>query len=314
SIDGVILNNVANDRHANIIRESVEKYSGVPVLGSIPKIKSVLIPERHMGLISDKEYAAEEALENIAQIVSSHVDCEKLIDIANNAPKLDNVPDSIWTFAPAKHWDVNIGVVKDASLWFYYPENLEALERAGANICEVSLLKSDPWPELHGLYLGGGFPETQAEELSQNEVIKSHVYSLSCKGMPIYAECGGFMYLCSSLAYGDRRFPMAGVFPFDMELGKKPQGHGYTRARVVRDNPFHPPGSEFVGHEFHYSRCEIENFSEFEYCLQLSKGNGVGGGRDGMVYKNTFACYTHIHALSVQGWAERFVQACKEMS
>ena len=312
NIDGVILNNVANERHANIIQESVIKYTHIPVLGKIPKIKSVLIPERHMGLISDQEYAAEEALENISEIVSSHVDTQKLIDIADNASSLADIPKSIWSFPPADDRGVNIGVVKDASLWFYYPENLEALERAGARICEVSLLNPDPWPQLNGLYLGGGFPETQADELSQNQVIKNHVYNLSCMGLPIYAECGGFMYLCSSLRCGNTIYPMAGVFPLQMELTKKPQGHGYTRARVVQDNPFHPLGSEFVGHEFHYSRCNIENHPDFVYCLQLSKGNGVGDGKDGLIFKNTFACYTHLHALSVQGWAERFVQACEE--
>ncbi len=314
NIDGVILNNVANERHASIIRESVEKYTNIPVLGKIPKIKSVLIPERHMGLISDQEYAAEEALENISQIVSSHVDTQKLIDIANNAPPLSVKSRSIWSFAPSEDRNINIGVVKDASLWFYYPENLEALERAGANIREVSLLQSDPWPELDGLYMGGGFPETQAEELSANKFIKKHVYNLSVSGLPIYAECGGFMYLCSSLQCEDKRFPMAGIFPLQMELKRKPQGHGYTRARVVRDNPFHPPGSEFVGHEFHYSCCNIDNYPQIENCLLLAKGNGIGGGKDGIIYKNTFACYTHIHALSVQGWAERFVRACVEIS
>ena len=314
NIDGVILNNVANQRHANIIQESVEKYTRIPVLGKIPKIKSVLIPERHMGLISDQEYAAEEALENISEIVSSHVDTQRLMDIANNAPSLSDFPRSIWPFSSSVDRDINIGVVKDASLWFYYPENLEALQRAGAQIREVSLLQSDPWPELDGLYMGGGFPETQADELSANEFIKEHVYNLSRSGLPIYAECGGFMYLCSFLECEEGRFPLAGVFPLVMELKKKPQGHGYTRARVVRDNPFHPPGSEFVGHEFHYSCCDIENNDEIEYCLELTKGTGVGGGKEGLIYKNTFACYTHLHALSVPDWATRFVQACKEMS
>lgn len=309
-IAGVILNNIANKRHREIIQKSLEKYTQVPVVGAIPRVKSVLIPERHMGLISDKEYAAEKALENIADIVSRNVDTDKLKDIATSAPSFSENPPQIWTIPKTCRQEIAIGIVKDSSLWFYYPENLEALERAGAELREVSLLKAVSWPRLDGLYLGGGFPETQAKKLSKNETIKNHVRNLSLSGLPIYAECGGFMYLSSSIKWDQKDFPMVDIFPIKMELTRKPQGHGYTSGKITRSNPFHPVGLEFVGHEFHYSRCDIQDNTRIFYCLELSKGTGCKDGKDGMIYKNTFACYTHLHALSVPSWAEQFALAC----
>jgi cobyrinic acid a,c-diamide synthase len=201
-------------------------------------------------------------------------------------------------------------VVKDTSLWFYYPENLKALEQAGGEIVQVSLLEPDPWPEIHGLYLGGGFPETQAAALSRNRAILEHIAVLAEKGMPIYAECGGLMVLCAELSFQESSYTMAGVFPVRTEVSRKPQGHGYTLARVEGQNPYHPVGIEFSGHEFHYSRCTCLESSE--PCLRMIRGTGLGSGGDGMLFRNTFACYTHLHALSVPSWAPNFVRAAHE--
>jgi cobyrinic acid a,c-diamide synthase len=308
-ICGVVFNRTAGERHRSILRSCVETYTDVPVLGALPKLGADPIPERHMGLIGDQELEAESALDGLAQIIGEHLDTDRLLELAGGAMPLEESAVVDWP-APVlpSGEEVVIGVVRDVSLWFYYPENLEALRRAGARIEEVSLLSDRAWPVLHGLYLGGGFPETQAKPLSENVSVRGHVRALADKGLPIYAECGGLMYLCSELSLSKERFPMVGVFDTGTQLCAKPQGHGYTRVRVVGANPFHRQGSEFSGHEFHYSRCE-RALDESAHCLHMLRGTGMGAKRDGFISKNTLACYTHLHALNTPDWARNFVRA-----
>lgn len=309
NLAGVIFNQTAGQRHRRILRNCVEEYTDVVVLGALPKVKNGIIPERHMGLISDQEFAAEEAIQACAQVVAGNVDCRKVLELARQTPELVKPQAAVWPAKVQSQETVSIGVVKDACLWFYYPENLEALEQAGVRLEEISLLNSDPWPDVHGIYFGGGFPETQAEVLSANVLIRERVRDLAGKGMPIYAECGGLMYLCAGLGIEGTTHPMVGVFPLHVELNRKPQGHGYTRTRVVRPNPFHRLGATFTGHEFHYSCCSPPAEQEKGHCLQMIRGTGLGQGWDGLLFNNTFACYTHLHALSVPDWALNFARA-----
>jgi len=311
---GVILNRTAGDRHRNILREAIEHYTDVPVLGTLPKMRENPIPERHMGLISNREYAGqEEILEGIAKVVGDSCDLPRLMEIARSAPDVRSSDKDIW---PARVTDAapRIGYVLDAALWFYYQENLEALRRAGAELVELSILSDAPWPELDGLYLGGGFPETQAQALADNAAVRARVLEFSRSGMPIYAECGGFMYLCEELHAEGKIYPMAGVFPLATTLCARPQGLGYAEAPVVAENPFHPVGSVIKGHEFHYSRCLARSSytghgDRPAFAFKMERGSGMLEGMDGAVYKNTFAAYTHIHALGAPHWAENFVKA-----
>ena len=309
NIGGVVLNCTAGQRHRTILRQCIEIYTDVPVLGALPRMRRNPIPERHMGLISDQEYDADQALDEISESVRQWLDTEVILDLARQAPSLAAPCPVQWPAKRSTSGSVSIGVVKDTSLWFYSPENLTALEKAGAEIVEVSLLEPRPWPEIHGLYLGGGFPETQAAHLARNNRVLEHIADLADRGMPIYAECGGLMVLCSELTFQEGSFPMAGVFPVTSEVSTKPQGHGYTLVRVQGRNPFHPVGTEFSGHEFHYSRCSCSQPPE--PCLRMIRGTGLGSSCDGMLFKNTFACYTHLHALSVPTWAPNFVRAAQ---
>ena len=353
---GVILNRTAGPRHKTILRQCIEQYTDVPVVGILPKIKPDPIPERHMGLVSDQECAEAEAiLSNLATIARDCLDIETIRKIAASAsdtPLSDTAQGGLReccfttgtlakhearsqpaeqpqsesqallsaredsrheeiAFPPTTKGTVRIGVVRDAALWFYYRENLEELRRNGAELVELSLLTATPWPEIHGLYLGGGFPETQAEQLARNETIRAEVYRLAGQGLPIYAECGGFMYLGQSLICRETVYPMAGVFPVQTMLCAKPQGHGYTVAKVVHPNPFHAVGLEFTGHEFHYSKCVTPLPPEMSFALEMQRGSGIDQNRDGLVFRNTFACYTHLHALGVPTWAANFVTAAR---
>lgn len=309
ALAGVILNRTAGERHRSILRRSIEAHTDVPVLGVLPKLARNPIPERHMGLVSDQEHAGrDEALDALGRLAEDCLDLDGLLRVAAVAPVLPGPIPPLWGHEP-RQAVATIGYVEDAALWFYYPENLEALERAGARLARVSLLSDEPWPELHGLYLGGGFPETLAERLAANASVRNRVRALAEAGLPIYAECGGFMYLCRSLEHEGKSFPMAGVFSLSTRLCPKPQGLGYVEALVVRDNPFFALGSRIRGHEFHYSACLRIEAAGLQFALRMLRGQGMQEGLDGLVHKNVFAAYTHIHALGEPGWARSFVAA-----
>lgn len=323
---GVVLNQCASPRHEGIVRQSIEHHTDVPVLGALPRLAHNPLPERHMGLVAcvgapggdTPPPEAEAALAAIARQVREHVDIPAVLAVAEAAPDMPAEPE-FWEGAPAAHPGPRprIGYVYDAALWFYYPENLEALQRAGAELLRLSLLDTTPWPDgLHGLYLGGGFPEEWGDTLAASPHM-ARIRSLAAAGMPIYAECGGFMLLAQCLRRDASRYPMCGVLPVEVRFTPKPQGLGYVQARVVAPNPYHPQGASLRGHEFHYSRCEAAS-GALECCaLALDTGTGMGANSaghrvDGLVHGRVFASYTHIYAPAVPHWAANLVRAARD--
>ena len=240
-IRGVILNQIARPRHEAIIRQAIETYCGIPVLGAIPRLKCAVFPERHMGLVPPQEHAtAVKAVTTARDLAQRYLDLEGLWQVAAQAPPLPEVPAPDVFSAPSPH-PVTIGVIRDSAFQFYYPENLEALERRGATLVEISALEEPVLPaDLDALYIGGGFPETHARDLAQNLSFRNSVKAAAQAGLPIYAECGGLMYLGETIQIQGDKFPMVGLFPYDFVMGKKPQGHGYTILEVARDNPYFP--------------------------------------------------------------------------
>lgn len=308
NLAGVILNRTAGERHRSILKKSIEANTDIPVLGMLPKISHNPIPERHMGLMSDQEYDGEgsTALDELASLAEKWLDIDAIIKIAEVAPDFTQEPKPIFDGEPAPT-KVRIGYVHDAAHWFYYQENLDALVHAGAEIVRLSVLSDEPWPEIDGLYIGGGFPEVFAEQISANKNVLNHIRSLSESGLPVYAECGGFMLLCDFLEINGQRYPMAGVYPVGTTFCKRPQGLGYTNATALADSPFYPKGTTVLGHEFHYSVCLDEAKRNLNFTMKMNRGKGIAGDKDGLLYENTFAGYNHIHALAVPEWAERFV-------
>jgi len=310
-LGGVILNNVANERHASMLRQAIERYTDIPVLGVLPRLRSNPLPERHMGLaLSQADDSTHALLDHLADLLSEHTDIDALLTLAHSASDLPDICP-----APAQETGAlrpRIGFVLDDALWFYYQENLDALRDAGAELLPLSLLDPAPWPELDGLYLGGGYPELFADTISSSPHLEE-IRSLSEAGRPIYAECGGFMVLCEALLLDDGPRAMAGLFPARPRFYPRPQGLGYVTARTLTDNPFHPVGSEWAGHEFHYSRCEWPSGQYPEACLALKPGVGMyekqGVQYDGLLTRRTFASWTHLFAPAVPHWAENFVKA-----
>lgn len=306
-IAGIVLNKVAGARHERVIREAIAGRSGLPILGAVPRLgaDADLIPSRHLGLVTPAEIDSRaELVQRLADLADRYLDTDGFHEIAGSAPPLD-FPMVRPPRSSARR--VRIGFFKDSAFTFYYPDNLAALRDAGAELVPISSLAPVPLPAIDALYMGGGFPETHAEQLAANDVLKSSVRAAADDGMPIYAECGGLIFLARSLTSNGTRYPMAGVFACDLAMHARPCGHGYTRLQVDRPNPFYGAGQPIVGHEFHYSALTGPPRPD-ETCMQVLKGVGLGNGRDGLLYKNTLASYTHIHADGVTTWAAGMVR------
>ena len=326
---GVVLNRTGTQRQRTLITNAVETLAGVPVLGALPRHTLFHIEERHMGLAYMEEEAAAVRLDAMAELLATHVDMNRLLDIARSAPALCPAPQPAEaasaqpeppqtitiTSQPSPAAKPRIGYVHDSALWFYYQENFDALTAAGAQLVPLSVLDETPWPSLDGLYLGGGVPEQYAAELSKAQRTRQHVQALARNGMPIYAECGGFMYLCTTLHTKDGAFPMAGVFPGSVTMSQRPNGLGYVEATVTGASPFFVAGLSFKGHEFHFSSYTPAQQEAPAHIFTLHKGKGMAGGHptgaDGLCRWQTHAGYTHIYAPAVPCWAPNFVHMAK---
>jgi len=310
SISGVILNRVGTARQEKVIREAVADATGVPVLGAIPRLVDQHLPSRHLGLVTAMEHPSiGETLERVARIVADHADVPGLIELAGKA---EDLPVGEVRAAPDIPGDaesrVRIGVLRDRAFSFYYPENLAALEAAGAELCEISPLADGELPAIDGLYAGGGFPEEYAAELAANRSLRDELARRIGQGLPVWAECGGLIYLSKALVKNGELHEMVGALPVIVEQTMRPQGHGYVQASTERSNPFLTEGTELYGHEFHYS-CLMEDRDQLPTVFRLTRGIGVGRGRDGLLVGNMVASYTHLHALATPSWADGMVNA-----
>ncbi len=312
-IAGVVLNNVAGKRHDSKLRTAIEDHCNLPVVGVLPRDEAVSIPDRHLGLIPNAENEAlHPAIEACRRVVEQFVDLEAVKKIASSAVGFAAQPmGGDVRAAKAGSHAPTIGVIRDRAFTFYYPENLDALECYGAQLKFIDSLHDQQIPDLDGLYIGGGFPEIFLEEIEANVSLRRQVYEAIQHGLPVYAECGGLMYLCQRIHWDGQSGEMVGALPFDVELCSRPQGHGYVEAEITQENPFWPVGTQLRGHEFHNSRLINLNGSHAS-AYQMARGSGLGNGRDGLVYRNILASYTHIHADGLPGWASGLVARAEQ--
>ncbi len=309
-IAGVVLNNVARSRHEAMLTGAIERYCGIPVLGCIPKTESLAIPDRHLGLIPMAEdERLVPAIENARRVVAEHLDLGRIMEIARAAPPLPAGGDELHGRAASS---VKIAVLRDRVFTFYYPENLEALQRAGAALHSVDSLVDATLSEADGLYIGGGFPELFMEQLEDNRSLREEIRSRIEDGMPVYAECAGLIYLSRRIHWDGRSAEMVGALPCEIEMTRKPQGHGYAVAEVSADTPFFRKGTLLRGHEFHNTRVSSLDRRKVDFAFRLRKGVGVDADHnDGLMIGNVLAAYTHLHAMGAPDWAESFVAAAK---
>jgi len=308
-IGGIILNRVGTARQETVIRAAVENDLGLPMLGAIPRISGELLSSRHLGLVTPEEHSQNRrVIASAADIVAKSVDMQKMKSIAENAAPLQ-LEDSTSKEELPSAQGLRIGYFRSSAFTFYYPENLEVIDQHGAVKVPVDPLNDKTLPDLDALYIGGGFPETHAASLSSNESFRASVAQAAQRGLPIWAECGGLIFLCQSIHWQGSRYPMAGVFPVETKLDPKPAGHGYEEVMVDRPNPFLPTGTILRGHEFHYSRLVQANLRNTDTIFQVNRGTGLGNKRDGLICGNVVASYLHLHALGSKEWFPGLLRA-----
>ncbi len=343
-VKGVVINQIAGSRHESVIRKSIEHYCDIPVLGAIPRLETGTFPERHMGLTPYQEHPdTEKAISFVAEIARRYLDIEKILSITREAGPLTAVTSSKFKGQSSKpgesevkkrqgalsespngsgrksgevvtYHGIRIGVIRDSAFQFYYPENLEELRNGGADIIEFSALTDGLPDDIDALYIGGGFPETNAVALAGNVRFRDSLKNAIMEGLPVYAECGGLMYLGAGILLEGREYPMTGIFPLLFSLEEKPQAHGYSTLEVVDGNPFFPKGTILRGHEFHYSRPldSDENLKAFSFAFRMKRGRGLYERMDGICYKNVLATYTHVHAYGATEWVEGMLKRAGE--
>ncbi|MDF1531179.1 MAG: Ni-sirohydrochlorin a,c-diamide synthase [ANME-2 cluster archaeon] len=327
NITGVILNNIGSVRHARKAREAIETYTGTPVIGEIHRNDSMNISMRHLGLIPAIEGRRklddfDRRIKGIEDIIREGIEIDTVLEMAKSAPPMKRPEPDIFVPGPKRNNPV-IGIALDEAFNFYYRDNLDLLELAGAKLEYFSPLNDAQPPEMDGLYIGGGYPELYAPGLSANESMRQYVKEMSQSGMPIYAECGGLMYLTGEMVTGkvktssyrtadmpEGNYAMVGALPGRTMMGQS-RVVSYSRGSFIESTPIGNSRDKFFGHEFHHSEI-IDIPDDARFGIKLGRGIGIKDGYDGLMVKNTIGVYSHLHAASYREFAPRFIDSCAD--
>ena len=314
-IGGVILNKVSGPRHESKLRAAVEHYTDIPVLGAVYRSADVAIDERHLGLIPANEASESQAkITAIATAIAQQVDLDRVLDMARAAPGLP---------APAAKPVVaavaatrRVGIARDAAFGFYYAEDIEALKAEGFSPVYFDTMNDRQLPRnLDGLFIGGGFPETHMDALTANDSLRHEIRAAITGGMPVYAECGGMMYLTRSITWNGKTCAMVGALDADTVMNPRPQGRGYVRLRETAASLWskRPDDAVICGHEFHYAG--LQNLSpDTRFAYDVVRGYGIDGHHDGMVKFNTLASFAHLRGVGTNPWPQRFAGFMRQCS
>lgn len=311
NIKGVILNNLGGHRHEDKLRKVIEHYTDVDVIGAVHHDPQLDIEERHLGLVPSHEDAAcLKKINALRDAVEKQVDLDNLLEIAHEHTPAK--PTTVVCEAAARQPDVNIGIVENAAFGFYYPDDLDAFAKAGANLIRIDNLADATLPQLDGLFIGGGFPETHMSALESNETFRQQLAQAIDDGLPVYAECGGLMYLARSIEWQHEKHDMVGAIPADIVMESKPQGRGYVQLRETADGIWPATsGQTIAAHEFHYSRF-LNLPKDARFAFQVLRGSGIDGEHDGYIRNNMLACYTHQRNTRNNDWVVRFVEFVRQ--
>ncbi|HEY0665674.1 MAG TPA: cobyrinate a,c-diamide synthase [Gallionella sp.] len=307
NIAGVILNNLGGSRHESKLRAVIEHYTDVPVVGAIHHDERLSIVERHLGLMpSNESDAASSKIRQIGDAVAEQVDLDRLLALSEK-PAL-SIPHKAEVSPLPCGEKIRIGIARDRAFGFYYADDLDALEAAGAELVPFDALHDPHLPEVDALYIGGGFPETCAAELEANSSLRAEIRRAIESGLPAYAECGGLMYLSRGIEYQGRTFQMVGAIPGDVKMHDKPVGRGYVHLKEGEGHPWprpNAPARQIKAHEFHYST--LENLPPgMRFAYHVERGYGIDGSSDGLILHNLLASYTHLRTIGSCYWATRF--------
>lgn len=310
-IAGVILNQLGGARHESKLRAVIEHYTDVPVLGAIGHDSRLALVERHLGLMPNHELDdAAQRVRAMGELITQQVDLPRVLEIAASATKLPSPPAPIVVSTDVAPTSLRIGVARDQAFGFYYPDDMLALKTAGAELVPFDTLQDASLPVVDGLFIGGGFPEMFMQQLQANAAMRQSIRTAIENGLPVYAECGGLMYLTRSIQWKDQQFDMVGALPADVVMHERPVGRGYVELQTTADALWSPTPSDesttLRGHEFHYS--SLENVApDVKFAYRVLRGHGVDGQRDGVVHRNVLASYAHLRSGAGANWANQFV-------
>jgi cobyrinic acid a,c-diamide synthase len=312
TIAGVIVNRVNSDSHYQLLKHAIEHYCGIPALGYVPVTAGVALPERHLGLVTARESVIDsQSWRDFAGRIAQTLDIDKLLSLST----LPSLPEGQWPALPARDEGegITLALADDEAFNFYYPDNIELLRNAGVKIVRFSPLHDATLPECQMLWLGGGYPELYARALSANRSMLDAIRSAHRRGVAIYAECGGLMYLGSTLrdAAGDIH-SMVGVIPGHSEMGKRLTRFGYCEATASQPMLLADAGETLRGHEFHYSDFTPEQDAVMQ-CRKTRDGRMLSQWQGGWQVGNTYASYLHIHFAQRPTMLSRWIAAARSV-
>jgi cobyrinic acid a,c-diamide synthase len=312
---GVIFNNLGSQRHLKYLSDALSDHVKMPCLGGILKDEKIFIPERHLGLFTREDHPfSENKIDLFANCIENSLNIDILLKLLPDMKALPDLKPSIGKTPSKKSIErprVRIGLPRDNAFCFYYADNLDMLTGCGAELVRFSPIRDTDLPnDLDGLYLGGGYPELFAEQLSKNSGLRSRIKAKSQEGMPIYGECGGFMYLCNEIRdINGKLFPMTGCFPFVTSMFSRLKSLGYRKITFSKDAVIGKKGQTARGHEFRYSEL-TEHSEDIETVYNVSPRKGLKKTEEGYLANNTLGSYHHLHFGSSPELAEQFVQSC----
>jgi cobyrinic acid a,c-diamide synthase len=307
---GVVANNAGSPAHIKYLEEAMADVPEIALLGAIPKDAAAGIPERHLGLFTaEDKVLCQQRTQALADLISRHLDLDRLITGLKEIPLKQNCD----RLRPEP--TVRVAVARDPAFCFYYQDNIDVLEEHGCEIVFFSPVNDAGLPkDIHGIYLGGGYPELYAKALSENLSMHRTLQAAVRADMPVYAECGGFMYLCKSLEdQNGRIFEMAGVFGFQTIMAQRLCALGYRRIRFQENTPLGPADTVVRGHEFHYSFIrdpEADQTGRDVY--ETADRAGKNRTAPGWMANQCLGSYVHLHFRSRPQTGRAFANACAE--
>ena len=308
---GVLFNNIGSPRHLAYLEQALDGHVRMPCLGGVIRDTAIQIPERHLGLVTREEHElSDQAVERLADRIESSMDIDALIQ---SLPEISQPLPASAQATPRRNPSVRIGVARDRAFCFYYEDNLDLLAAAGAELVEFSPITDPSLPEnLDGLYFGGGYPELFARQLAANQSLRQEIRMRSDEGLPIYGECGGFMYLCREITDTEgATYPMTGCFPMATRMNRRLRSLGYREITLKTDTLIGRQGSTVRGHEFHYSEIDGAPVG-IDTVYRVARRIGASSELEGYRTSRTLGSYIHLHFGSRPEAADAFVAACQD--
>lgn len=314
NIKGVILNKVKTERHESKLINSVKEYTDLKILGSIRKNKDLEISERHLGLIpANEKKIANKRIEQISRIINDSIDRKQFAKIGINFKKNTLSKKNITkTNLLTDKKKIKLGIFYDKSFGFYYSDDLENFKKYGAEIILINSIKNKKLPIVDALFIGGGFPETNALIIKKNKNLMKDVKNFIDSGKPCYAECGGLMYLSESINYNNKIHKMVGIIPGNIMMAKKPVGRGYVKLKINKNHLWGMKNNSSINaHEFHHAKLLLNKiYKNFAY--NVTRGYGINGVSDGFQHKNLLANFSHLRHTKKYPWIKYFLNFIEE--